>query len=115
MRVLAVDPDPEELKRLTECIREIHGNALVEPFGDPLMAVKYGVNNPVDAVYTVTAMRRLNGFEMMQILHSFQGEIAFHFIAGSEAEKIEALRLAADSCIFRPISAEAFRRAAEER
>lgn len=79
------------------------------------MAVKYGANTPVDIVYTVATMRRLNGFEMMRLLRGFHEETSFHIIADNEAEKTEAMRLMASSCILRPISTEALRRAAENR
>lgn len=113
MRILAIDPDAAELAVLTESIRTAYREALIEPFRDPLMAVKYGANHPVDAVYTTTNMRRLSGFELVKLLRCFNPNIASHFIADTEAERIDAMRLLADSCILRPVTADALRRAAE--
>lgn len=114
MKILAVDPDPAELAVLTESIKEIRADAVVVAFADPLMAVKYGANNPVDAVYTATDMRRLSGFELVRLMRGFQPDIRFHFIAESEAEKIDVMRIQAESCIIRPVTADALRRAAAE-
>ena len=114
MKILAVDPDPAELAVLTESIKEIRADAVVVAFADPLMAVKYGANNPVDAVYTAAAMRRLSGFELVKLLRGFNPDIMSNFIADTEAERTDAMRLMAESCILRPVTADAIRRAAEE-
>jgi len=114
MKILVIDPDAAELAVLTESLRTAYGEALIEPFRDPLMAVKYGANHPVDAVYTAANMRRLSGFELVKLLRNFNPGIASHFIVDTEAERTDAMRLMADSCIFRPVTADAIRRAAEE-
>lgn len=80
-------------------------------FADPLLAVKYGVNNLMDVLYTVTDMKRLNGFEFGKMLGSFRPDTRLHFIADTEQERTDAMRLMAENCILRPVTAEALRRA----
>jgi len=114
MRISAVDPDPAELAALTASLREICADDAVAAFADPLLAVKYGANNPVDAVYAPVAMPRLNGFELARLMRGFRPGARFHFIADSESERTDAMHFMAESCIFRPVTADALRHAAEE-
>jgi PleD family two-component response regulator len=114
MKILAVDTDAAELAVLTESLQKVYKDASIKSFGDPLMAVKYGANNPVDAVYTAAAMRRLSGFELVKLLRGFNPDIMSNFIADTEAERTDAMRLMAESCILRPVTADAIRHAAEE-
>lgn len=109
MRIVAVDPVPEELLELTDSISKVHEGAIVEGFGDPLLAVKYAYGTKVDALYTVTAMKRMSGFELGKLLRVHDQRIQLHFIGNSEREKIDAMRLMADSYITRPVTAEALR------
>ena len=57
MNILAIDNDPKELEALTRRLREEEPGSRVLAFTDPLLAVKYGYNNPVDKVYAKTDMR----------------------------------------------------------
>ena len=114
MKVVAVDPDPAELLQLTDSIRKVYSDVSVESFKDPLLAVKYVFGNPVDAVYTVTGMKRMSGFELAKLMRGIRPDLRLHFIAGSETERIDAMRMMAESCILRPVSAEALRSAAAE-
>lgn len=102
--ILVADPDPDEQMLLTELLRQ-HGNTVhIACFTDPLLALKYGANNPVDALYTSAAMKRLSGFELVRMLRSFSPQVSVHFIADTEQERTDALRLRAESCILRPIT-----------
>ena len=52
MNILAIDNDPKELEALTRRLREEEPGSRVLAFTDPLLAVKYGYNNPVAVSYT---------------------------------------------------------------
>jgi two-component SAPR family response regulator len=111
--IVLVDPDVAEQKKLQELLCQLYGPLNVRCFVDPLLAVKYSANNHVDALYAVTTMKRLSGFELGRLMRDLQPDIALNFIADSEQERIDAMRMLADSCILRPITAESLRRAAE--
>lgn len=110
---MLVDPDLEEQKRLQKLLCQFYGPLTVRCFADPLLAVKYSANNHVDALYAVTSMKRLNGFELGRLVRGFQPNIKLNFIADDEQEKTDAMRMLADSCILRPVTADSLRRAAE--
>ena len=114
MDIIVVDPDLAEQKKLIELLCQLYGPLNVRGFADPLLAVKYGANNHIDALYAVTGMKRLSGFELGKLLRDLQPKIQLNFIADDEREREDAMRIMADSCILRPLTAEAIRRAAEE-
>jgi DNA-binding response OmpR family regulator len=109
VRIVAVDPVPEELFELADSIRNVHKGATVESFADPLAAVKYAYQNQVDALYTVTAMKRLSGFELGKLLRARSPGIQLNFIGEDENEKIDAMRILANSYIIKPVTADALR------
>ncbi len=104
--IVVADPNMEEQKLLLALLRRRGGTANITCFSDPLLAVKYGANNPVDALYTVADMKRLSGFELAKLLRSFSPGMRMHFIADTEQERIDAMRLMAEGCVLRPITAD---------
>ena len=111
--ILIMDPDPIEQETLRKILERQYSPANLMCFSDPLLAVKFGANCPVDALYTVTAMKRMNGFELAKMLRSFRPNIQLHFIVDTEKEKNDAMRIMADSCTMRPVTAESLSMAAE--
>ena len=106
MKVIAIDPEPAELLRLTDSIRKIHSNVSIESFGDPLTAVKFVYGNRVDEIYSVLEMKRMDGFQVARLLLSKYPGIRFRFIVDRPAECTEALCAIAAGFVFRPVSKE---------
>lgn len=75
MNILVIDNDPAELERLTACLQEEGEDVKVTAFTDPLLAVKYGYNNPVDVVYAKTDMRGLGGEDVARLLRNIHPDI----------------------------------------
>lgn len=103
---MIVDPNLDEREQLVRLLGRQYAAASFADFEDPLLAVKYGANNVVDALYTVTGMKRLNGFELARMLRSFSPAVRLHFIADTEQEKTDAMRLMAEGCVLRPVTAD---------
>ena len=108
MNIVVTDPDPAEQELLRELLRGQYARDNVLCFSDPLLAVKFAAGNPVDVLYTVTDMKRLNGFELAKMLRSFAPGLKLCFVADTERERTDAMRLMAESCILRPVTREAF-------
>lgn len=111
---MVADPDLREQELLAALLRQRCEAADIVCFSDPLLAVKYGANNPVDALYASASIKRMSGFELARMLCGFSPGIKLHFIADTGQEKTDAMRLMAESCIMRPVTAEALRRAETE-
>ena len=70
MNILVIDNDPQALETLAATLREREPGSRVLAFTDPLLAVKYGYNNPVDAVYAKAVMRGLDGSDVARLLRN---------------------------------------------
>ena len=70
MNILVIDNDPSALEALAAHLRETAPGGRVLTFTAPLRAVKYGYNNPVDAVYAKTVMRGLSGDDVARLLRN---------------------------------------------
>ena len=68
MNILVIDNDPIALEARAAQLRAEEPAARVLAFTDPLLAVKYGYNNPVDRVYAKTTMRGLGGGDVARLL-----------------------------------------------
>ena len=114
MDIMLVDPDPAEQALLKDALHQLYNPLNLVSFSDPLLAVKYAVSNHVDALYAVSRMKRMSGFELGRFLRNFQPDIHLHLIVDSEQEKVDAMRFMADNCILRPVTPEALRQAENE-
>ena len=72
MKIIAVDTNWSDLKSLVACIREVYPEDAVEGFIDPLLALKYGYNTPVDVIFAAADMKRLSGIELIRLLRQNQ-------------------------------------------
>jgi len=106
---MVVDPDTAEQQSLSILLSRLFSGATVVCFSDPLMAVKFGANNPVDALYTAASMKRLSGFELGKMLRGLQPKMELHLIADDDRGRRDAMRIMADSYITRPVTADAIR------
>ena len=75
MDILVVDNDPKALEAMAAQLREKASGGRVLTFTDPLLAVKYGYNNPVDMVYAKTDMRGLGGADVARLLRGIHPDI----------------------------------------
>ena len=58
LKIIAVDPAPEELEEIIETLRGVYQGANVKGFGDPLSAVKYAYRHPANAAEVGTCRRQ---------------------------------------------------------
>ena len=75
MNILVINNDLAELGTLAERLREKNPGGRVQAFADPLLAVKYGYNHPVDVVYVKSIMRGLNGDDVVRLLRNVHTNI----------------------------------------
>ena len=75
MKILAVDDRKENLETLIIELKKAYQGSQVIGFTDPMMAVKYGYENPVDMVFTAVEMNQLSGFSVVRLLRSRHGPL----------------------------------------
>ena len=115
LKVIAVDPNSEDLLRLSESIRRITPpGTSVECFRDPLFAHQYACLNPVDALYALAEMNHMNGFEIARFLRGKYPQIEVYLLWQNDDYQRDAQRLGADGYIVKPVTPEALRLAREQ-
>lgn len=80
MIAIAVDNNPADLKMLCEAIRAVHPGAEVVYFIDPMLAFKYSVSHPVDALYTAVLMKRIGGFKLEKMIRADHSALIVRYI-----------------------------------
>ena len=114
LKVIAVDPDPDDLVRLSESIRRIMPpGTSVECFRDPLFAHQYACLNPVDALYALAEMKHMTGFEIARFLRGKYPQLLVYLLWHNDDYRRDAQRLGADGYIVKPVTPGALRLAKE--
>lgn len=111
---IAIHPLPENLQNLKSCIEACHPENTVHAFRDPLLAMQYAFNNPVDSVYTVVGMNRMNGFEVARMMRKIQPLASINFVDRSDSYRKDAQRLAVRTYLVEPVTVEQMRAAEAE-
>lgn len=115
MKIIAVDPNPEKLMRLSAEIRKsTPPGSSVECFCDPLYAHQYSFYHPVDALYTVAQMGRLTGLELAENMRSRYPALRVFILWHNDAFRQEAEQLEVDGYLITPVTADALKKTRED-
>lgn len=105
MKIMVVDNNIGDLEKMTEClIMAYSGYDEVVKFSDPLMAVKYGVNNDVDILYTEINMRGIDGFSMIELLKKHNPKMIANIVTSTNEYKGEAVKKNTAAYLLKPVS-----------
>ncbi len=105
MKFIVIDQDLKALYQLMRCLEEEYPESEIEPFFDPMLAVKYAYNHSVDAVFTELNMKRLDGFEVKRLIQGVQAKTMFYYITGDVGD-IPFIDDESEQVILKPISKE---------
>ncbi len=111
MTILAIDPDLKDLKILTKCLMHLYPEDNVLSYSDPLLAFKYGFNHPVEVVYTVVTMKRLDGVSLAKMLQDNHPGILVNLISSDESHRCDAMEIMANTYLIKPVSEQNIRQA----
>lgn len=115
MKIIAVDPNPEKLMRLSAEIRKsTPPGSSVECFCDPLYAYQYSFYHPVDALYAVARMGRLTGLELAENMRSRYPALRVFILWHNDAFRQEAEQLEVDGYFITPVTADALKKTMED-
>lgn len=107
MKIVAVDPEPRELMRLSECIRAITPpGTSVECFCDSLFARQYAFHNPVDRLYALAHMNRLDGIELIEKIRKEQPAMQTYILWEDEKFRDAAMKAGASGYIVKPVTSD---------
>ena len=105
MKIMLVDNNIGDLEKTNEClIMAYSGYDEVVKFTDPLMAVKYGINNKIDVLYTDINMRGMDGFSLIELLKKHNPDMIANIITSTDEYKGEAVKNGTAAYLIKPIS-----------
>jgi len=109
--VVAVDDEPMNISLIEELSKSIGKEIILKSFLDPVEALTYLVNNPVDILLTDYMMPQMNGSELIERARILSPEILSVMItaAGSNEQiKLEALKAGANDFLSKPLNVSEF-------
>ena len=88
--ILLVSPNENILDLLMTEIGKEFPSAKITAFGNPMLAVKHGINSSIDILFTEVEMHTLNGFDVVSILRQHTEDMKTVFLCNSDRYKEEA-------------------------
>lgn len=91
MKTIVIDDEPWMLRHFCETCAGVEGIELADKFRNPLLALKYAEENPVELAFVDVEMPQLNGPETAKGLMERRPEIQIVFISAYAKSSIEAM------------------------
>ena len=111
MLLIAIDSDPEGLRKLSQALLEAYPGSQVVAFGNFMLAAQYSLRHPVQAAYAALNGKRFRAAETRFLLHSFRRDIPVFIIGADSRCKKKAKKLGAAGFLYKPVTAESVRNA----
>ena len=105
MKILLVDDESLQLRRLEELVRAILSEAQIFAFSNPLEALKKGKEEDIDIAFLDIEMPILNGIMLAKELKAIYPSINIIFVTAYDTFAREAMRIHASGYITKPVSA----------
>lgn len=106
MKVIAVDDERGSLKTVTNAIKEADPTAELASFNNPIEALDFAKNNPVDVAFLDIEMPEMNGIELAKNLIEVNDQINIIFVTAYSDYAIEAIDLRISGYVMKPVMAE---------
>ena len=107
MKAIVVYPNHYELQKIESAIAETCPNFQIQGFTDPMLAYQYAFNQgPIDYLYTLIEMKRLDGFSLARMLREDNSNLSIYFLSYQEQNERDADKFGCDAFIHLPISTE---------
>ena len=102
MRVMIVDDERLALRQFMMETEDIPGIELAGAFSNPLQALEYLQENPVEAAFLDIEMPELNGIVLAGKMREISPDLVVIFITGYEQYTLDALKVKADYYMTKP-------------
>lgn len=102
MRVMVVDDERLALRQFVMETEDLPGIELAGAFSNPLQALEYLKENPVEAAFLDVEMPELNGIALAEKMREISPDLVIIFITGYERYTLDALKVKADYYMTKP-------------
>lgn len=113
MRVMIVDDERLALRQFMMETEDIPDVEVVEAFSNPLQALEYLKENPVEAAFLDIEMPELNGIILAEKMRELYPDLVVIFITGYEQYTLDALKVKADYYMTKPYDSQDIREVLE--
>jgi two-component SAPR family response regulator len=115
MKIIAVDNHIGHLARLKNYLVEICScEESIVGFTDPLLAVKYCVNNNIDILFTEVDMRGIDGFTLINLIRKYNSKMVINIVTQTNEYQQKANECNVSRYILKPVSIETLKDILEE-
>lgn len=111
--ILVVDTNLNTHGALVQSVREAYPGSGTADFYDPLLALKYGINNDVQLLVTSAEMRGVDGPQLASLLRRTHPRLYVVFVAAGPLPNEESGAAAPNAVVPAPATAAALRAAAQ--
>ncbi len=102
MCIMAVDAEPSALDDLREKLCSAFPQQTVVAFGNPLDALKYAEEHPIDLLFTDVRLRPFDGYELIRTLRQKQAFYAY-VVSGSREHPDDLSWMNVNGCYTKPV------------
>ncbi len=113
IRAIIVDDEQPSVAKLEKLLNESGMVEVRDRFTEPLVALDYLKNNPVDVAFLDIEMPDMDGIELSNRFLDLQGKLAVVFVTAYNQYAVEAFRLNALDYLMKPVTAERLRETLE--
>ena len=106
MRAIAVDDEKRMLQRFERLSESIPDLNLMRCFDDPVEALHYVHENPIEIAFLDVEMPKLNGIDLARKLREIRSDVLIVFITASDEYVREFNQIGGDYYIVKPYSKE---------
>ena len=102
MRVMIVDDERLALRQFALETEDVPGVDVAGAFTNPLEALQFLRENPVDAAFLDIEMPEMNGIVLAEKMREIMPDLVVVFITGYEQYTLDALKIKADYYLTKP-------------
>lgn len=104
MRIIAVDDEETALARLCDCIGRAKPEVIIDSFLNPMDALDFVSENPVDVAFLDIEMGQVDGIQLARKMKTLLPRINIVFVTGYDEYSTDAFSLYASGYVMKPYS-----------
>ena len=106
MKILLVDDEKLQLKRLEESVKNVLPTAELVAYTNPVLALKENKKQKIDIAFLDIEMPELNGIQLAKSLKGINPKINIVFVTAFNRFAIDAMKIRASGFITKPVNEE---------
>lgn len=104
MNIVIADGDVKALSELENILKRIYPEGTVVTFTDPMYAVKYALNFPVDIAFTEVKMKYMDGLTLIQVLRQKYCNMKAVIVTDADPRECNVKQFRIDGYLQKPVS-----------